>query len=233
MLSEPVGNRPSLVVDGQKNESSIKRLTWTGHVSSPGQGMRLNLDGLNRVPGLIRNCGGTGDFPTNLPLHDATCTDPDETVAFSGEFGPSTPSGPGLEVVLDQHGTVTEINTVRGTAVPAAGRTLQAIGADVPRLRDVATLGKRLDVESGLTDEAGKAEKTNGATSVVNGGPMLVSGGAENITARRDGMVHSGDSNSFYYGWVHKRNPGPSRASTPRGAPSWSRRTDAKQHHSG
>jgi exopolysaccharide biosynthesis protein len=31
--------------------------------------------------------------------------------------------------------------------------------------------------------------------------------GVENITAKRDGMAHQGDSNSFYYGWVHKRNP--------------------------
>ncbi|MHA7221640.1 phosphodiester glycosidase family protein [Arthrobacter sp. RHLT1-20] len=207
LLSEPVGDRPSLVIDGKKNESSVQRLTWTGRVSSPGHGMSVALDGLNRVPGLIRNCGGTGDFPTDLPLHDATCTDPDETVAFTGEFGSSTPSGPGLEVVLDQHGTVTAINAARGSAVPAGGRTVQATGADVTKLKDVATPGKRLDVESELTNEAGKSEKAGGATSVVNGGPMLVSGGAANITARRDGMVHSGDSNGFYYGWVHKRNP--------------------------
>jgi exopolysaccharide biosynthesis protein len=36
---------------------------------------------------------------------------------------------------------------------------------------------------------------------------MLVKGGQEDVTARQDGMVHQGDSNSFYYGWVHKRNP--------------------------
>ncbi|MDD1477427.1 phosphodiester glycosidase family protein [Arthrobacter sp. H16F315] len=207
LLSEPVADRPSLVIDGKKNESSIKRLTWSGRISSPGHGTPLALDGLNRVPGLIRNCGGTGDLPTNLPLHDATCTDPDETVAFSGEFGPSTPSGPGLEVILDQHGTVTAVNNARGAAVPAAGSTVQATGADVAKLKEVAILGKRLDVESDLSNEAGKAEKTGGATSVVNGGPMLVSGGVENITARRDGMVHADDNNSFYYGWVHKRNP--------------------------
>ena len=39
------------------------------------------------------------------------------------------------------------------------------------------------------------------------GRTVLVTGGAENITARRGGMVHTDDSNSFYYGWVHKRNP--------------------------
>lgn len=207
LLSEPVGDRPSLIIDGKKNEAAIKRLTWSGHVSAPGKEAVLALDGLNRVPGLIRNCGGTGDLPTNRPLHDATCTDPDETLAFSGEFGPTTPSGPGLEIVLDQHGTVTAVNAARGAAVPAGGSTVQATGADVAKLQDMAVLGGRLDVESTLNNEAGRAEKTGAATSVVNGGPMLVSGGAENVTARRDGMVHTGDNNSFYYGWVHKRNP--------------------------
>lgn len=207
LLSEPVGDRPSLVIDGRTNASSIERLKWSGHVSSPGHGANVALDGLNRVPGLIRNCGGTGDSPTNLPLHDFTCTDPDETVAFTGEFGPSTPSGPGLEVILDQHGTVTAVNGARGTAVPAGGTTVQATGVDVPQLKGMATVGKRLDVESHLLDAAGRPVRPSRDTSVINGGPLLVTGGAENITARRDGMVHTDDSNSFYYGWVHKRNP--------------------------
>jgi len=52
--------------------------------SQPGRrnaedGARLRLDGIDRVPGLIRNCGGTrDDLPTDDPLHDFTCTDADE-----------------------------------------------------------------------------------------------------------------------------------------------------------
>lgn len=207
LLSEPVGDRPSFVLDGTTNRASIQRLTWRGQVSSQADGSKLALDGLDRVPGLIRNCGGTGDSPTNLPLHDVTCTDADETVAFTEEFGAATPSGPGLEVVLDKHGAVTAVHSSRGTAVPAGGRTVQATGSDVPALKAMAVIGQRLDVGTTLIDAAGKSVRTHRDTSIVNGGPVLVSGGTENITARRDGMVHSGDSNSFYYGWVHKRNP--------------------------
>lgn len=219
VLSEPVGDRPSLVIDGKKNESSIQRLGWRGTVAAVGGGPESNdggkaakdaqlvLDGINRVPGLIRNCGGTGDAPTVLPLHDYTCTDPDEVIAFTADFGPSTPSGPGLEVVLDGQGTVTSVNTSRGTAVPAGGRTLQATGADAATLGSLATVGARLDVDADLISEDGKPLKTNTSTDVVNGGPVLVSGGAENVTVKRDGMVRTGDNNGFYYGWVHKRNP--------------------------
>ncbi|MDQ0690925.1 phosphodiester glycosidase family protein [Arthrobacter sp. W4I7] len=206
ILSEPVGDRPSLVI-GAKNETSIQRLKWDGSVSAPGTGDQLALDGINRVPGLIRNCGGTDDSPTSLPVHDFTCTDADEIVDFTPEFGPTTPSGPGLEVILDDHGTVTSVNNVRGTTVPAGGQTLQAIGADPDRLAGLAPIGSKLKIQTDLLDASGKALKPGPTADVVNGGPTLVENGQISITARRDGMVHAGDSNSFFYGWAHKRNP--------------------------
>lgn len=206
VLSEPVGDRPSLVI-GAKNETSIQRLHWHGTVTAPGNTAAVPLDGLNRVPGLIRNCGGTDDTPTNLPLHDFTCTDANEIVAFTPEFGAATPSGPGLEAILDAHGTVTAVNNTRGTAVPAGGHTLQAIGTDADKLAALATPGSKLKVDTDLLNEAGKPLKTSATTDVVNGGPTLVQNGELNVTAKRDGMVRTGDSNSFFYGWVHKRNP--------------------------
>jgi exopolysaccharide biosynthesis protein len=204
VLSEPVGDRPSLVLD--KNGTSIQRLHWHGTVTAPGSA-ELPLDGIDRVPGLIRNCGGTDDTPTNLPLHDFTCADANEIVAFTPEFGPTTPAGPGLEVVLDAQGTVTSINHTRGTTVPAGGQTLQAIGSDVDKLALLAVPGKKLKVDTGLLTEGGKTLTTTPTTDVVNGGPTLVQNGQLDVTAKRDGMVRTNDSNSFFYGWVHKRNP--------------------------
>lgn len=204
VLSEPVADRPSLILD--KNGTSIQRLHWHGTVAGP-DSTGLPLDGIDRVTGLIRNCGGTDDTPTNLPLHDFTCTDADEIVAFTPEFGPTTPAGPGLEVVLDAQGTVTAVNHTRGAAVPAGGQTVQAIGADVDKLAAVAVTGKKLKVDADLLTESGKALKTTPSTDVVNGGPTLVQDGRLDVTAKRDGMVRTNDSNSFFYGWVHKRNP--------------------------
>ncbi|UUL76351.1 phosphodiester glycosidase family protein [Pseudarthrobacter sp. Fe7] len=206
VLSEPVGDRPSLVI-GARNESSIQRLHWHGSVTAPGKAGELPLDGIDRVPGLIRNCGGAGDTPTSLPLHDVTCSHADEVVAFTPEFGATTPSGAGAEAVLDSDGTVTALNSTRGTAVPAGGQTIQAIGADADRLTSIAAVGTHLKVDTDLLTGNDKTFKNSATTDVVNGGPMLVENGALNVTAKRDGMVHPGDNNSFYYGWVHKRNP--------------------------
>ncbi|MDQ0028445.1 phosphodiester glycosidase family protein [Arthrobacter bambusae] len=204
-LSEPVADRPALVIDGKKNASSIQRLTWDGKISSSSGD--VPLDGIDRVPGLIRNCGGANDLPTSGPLQDVTCTNSNELVTFTSDFGPSTPAGPGLEVMVDSHDTVTSVAETRGAAVPQGGHTIQATGTEVARLRALAPVGAKLKIDAGLLGQDGKTMHPNKATSVVNGGPLLVKDGSEDVTARHDGMVHPDDGNSFYYGWVHKRNP--------------------------
>jgi hypothetical protein len=122
LVSEPIAGRPALVVRDDARGTSIVRLRWHGEVAG------LTLDGLDRVPGLIRNCGGTGDTPTDLPRHDFTCTDADELIAFDSAYGMQTPSGPGAEVVLNRNGRVIEIRSPRGGIIPAGGRTVQATG---------------------------------------------------------------------------------------------------------
>jgi hypothetical protein len=114
--SEAVGSRPVLVLDDNARDTEVVRPRWTGQVRLPSGTMPL--DGINRVPGLIRNCGGTADdLPTALPLHDITCTDDDELVTFTAAFGATTPAGPGAEAVLDRHGRVVRVETQRGTAL--------------------------------------------------------------------------------------------------------------------
>ena len=200
LVSEPIAGRPALVVRDDARHTSIVRLRWRGTVAG------LTLDGLNRVPGLIRNCGGIGDTPTDRPLHDFTCTDPDELIAFDAAYGPRTPSGPGAEVVLDRRGRVVEIRSARGGTVPAGGRTVQATGAQVDALLAVARPGRRLTVRATLVDERGRPVWPARDASIINGGPELVRHGRLHATPAADGMVRPGEP-SFYYGWVHKRNP--------------------------
>jgi hypothetical protein len=200
LVSEPIVGRPALVVRDDARGTSIVRLRWHGEVAG------LTLDGLDRMPGLIRNCGGIGDSPTDLPRHDVTCTDPDELVAFDSAYGLRTPSGPGAEVVLDRSSRVVDIRSARGGSIPAGGRTVQATGAKVDALLAVAHPGRRLVVRATLIDDRGRPVPTSPVTSIVNGGPELVRDGRLHATPGADGMVHPGDP-SFYYGWVHKRNP--------------------------
>ena len=155
LVSEPIAGRPALLLRDDARGTSIVRLRWRGEVAG------LTLDGLNRVPGLIRNCGGLGDTPTDRPRHDFTCTDPDELIAFDPAYGARTPSGPGAEVVLDRSGRVTEIRPARGGTIPAGGRTVQATGAKVDALLAVARPGRKLPIRATLIDERGRPVRTS------------------------------------------------------------------------
>ncbi|MGW2127217.1 phosphodiester glycosidase family protein [Streptomyces coelicoflavus] len=205
LLSEPVAGRPALVVHDNGRRTEIARLTWQGRIAT--RAASLPLNGVNRVPGLIRNCGGSaGDTPTSLPLHDVTCTNPDELVTFTPDYGDSTPEGAGLEAVLDAHERVVELRSPRGGAIPRGGSSVQATGERVADLATLTHVGDRLRVSTTLLDDRGRRMPTSPRTDIVNAGPELVRDGRIHVTPATDGMVHPGDP-SWYYGWVHKRNP--------------------------
>ncbi|MER7194129.1 phosphodiester glycosidase family protein [Streptomyces flaveolus] len=205
LLSEPVSGRPALVLHDNGRRTEVARYTWQGRITA--RGTSLTLNGVNRVPGLIRNCGGSeGDQPTSLPLHDVTCTNANELVAFTPEYGRQTPSGDGLETVLDAHDRVVELRSPRGGPLPTGGSSVQATGDRVAELTALAHPGARLTRTTTLLDDRGKRVSSTPGTDIVNAGPELVRDGRLHVTPATDGMVHPGDP-SWYYGWVHKRNP--------------------------
>ncbi|MDT0608649.1 phosphodiester glycosidase family protein [Streptomyces lancefieldiae] len=205
LLSEPVAGRPGLVIQDNARGTEVTRLTWQGRVK--GRTSSLHLNGVNRVPGLVRNCGGSkGDAPTSLPLHDVTCTNPDELVTFTPDYGRHTPQGAGLEAVLDAHDRVVELRSPRGGSLPPGGSSVQATGTRVADLTALARVGVRLRVSATLLDEHGHRVSPSPRTDILNAGPELVRDGRIHVTPATDGMVHPGDP-SWYYGWVHKRNP--------------------------
>lgn len=206
LLSEATNGRPAFAFRNDGHGAAVTRLSWAGDILDS-DGGRLVLDGINRVPGLVRNCGGTADdLPTSRPLHDTTCTDPDELITYTPQFGTLTPSGPGVEAILDSSGIVRELRLPRGGPLPAGGSSVQATGTAVDALLRLAVVGKRLQIQSRLIDEHGLAQRQSPSTMVVNGGPELVRDGRPHATPATDGMVRPGDP-SFYYGWAAKRNP--------------------------
>ncbi len=206
LLSETVGNRPALVLRDNARGTAVERLHWHGTVKGR-KGVRLPLDGINRVPRLIRNCGGTADdIPTARPLHDFTCTDADELVAFTSDFAASTPTGPGLEAVLDRQNRVVSLRSPRGGPLPAGYRSVQATGSLVDDLSSAALVKHRLSFSTALRGERSHRFQPRPAMSIVNGGPELVRDGQLHVTPRTDGFVRPTDP-SFYYGFSAKRNP--------------------------
>src|SRR4051794_3874231 len=96
LVSEAVNGRTSLVLPRTDGAGARIEPLSTRDALRSSDGARRELDGLNRGPGLIRACGGSGgDVPTVLPRHDFTCTDPSEVIRFTSAFGTETPSGAG------------------------------------------------------------------------------------------------------------------------------------------
>jgi hypothetical protein len=203
-LSEPVNDRPGLVLNDDAKRTMVTRFRWQGTARVAGR--NLPLDGIDRVPNLIRNCGGDStDQPTSRPLHDTTCTDDSELVLFTPEFGHATPSGPGREIVVDPHHVVRAVLSTRGTTLPPRWRSIQGTGLLADALADVA-VGDKVHHARRLIGEGAHRRHLANDSTIVNGGPVLVRDSREFITQRRDGFVHPGDP-SFAYGFVLKRNP--------------------------
>lgn len=208
LVSEATAGRPALLLRDGGREARIDRFTTDITLDAP-DGVRRPVDGLNRVPGVIRNCGGRGgDVPTDRAAHDQTCTDASEIVAFTPDGLPALPKGPGVEVVLSAAGTVAEVRDRKGAAPPPGCWVLQAIGDEAAWLRGVAQVGRPLRVTTEVRDSRGRPVPLARGDFAVNGGPMLVERGAIAIDADRDGLVrHEPGADNFFFGWVRQRNP--------------------------
>ncbi|WP_028564924.1 phosphodiester glycosidase family protein [Salinispora tropica] len=169
LLSEPTGDaaEADLVLDAKNHKVLMGQLRWTGSVRNAQTKISLPLEYINHPPVVPDPC-------TDLP--DPTqCADSGDTVRFTPEFAASTPSGPGVEVVLDSKGCVVRTTTTRGTTLAQDQTSLQATGREAADLLAVAQ--GCVKHSSSLQDEAGKKIPLRPGTFAVNGRYRLVKDG--------------------------------------------------------
>ena len=206
LVSEAVDGRTSLVLPDFSGAGAFVSTLSDRLTVTAADGARRELDGLNRAPGLIRGCGGSGgDVPTERPKHDFTCTDESELIRYTSIFGATTPSGPGAEAVLDAAGDVLELRETRGGPVPAGGSVLAGTGDAAAWLRAHAFSGARVTTAAELLTESG-AFVPGPQAGVVNGGPRLARGGLTDIPAFAEGF-HWPENPEFFYRFGLRRNP--------------------------
>jgi hypothetical protein len=233
LVSEAVDGRTALVLDRGGASIAALRDTLT---ATAADGATRAVDGVNREPGLVRGCGGTGDAPTDRPKHDATCTDEDELIVLRPVFGASAPEGEGAEVALDAAGRVVEVRARRGGAIPEGGSVLAGTGDAAAWLREHAPLGAVVELAAEIRAEGGpltagaaaadvRAEGGalgavgagapatapplavgSPALDVVNGGPCLLRSGRPDVRAVAEGFAWPEDP-GFLYRFGLRRNP--------------------------
>jgi exopolysaccharide biosynthesis protein len=201
--AQSAGDRAGLILQGGGRRSRVANLVSRASVRDGRSSFTIN--GINRVPGKIRDCGRPGVSPTELPRQDFTCTSADDLVLFTPDFGASLPTGAGAQAVLDHRGRVVGVGAAGGT-VPAGGEVLQGIGTAGTWLKTHAVAGRRLTVDEQVRDSSGRAVPLTGKTGIVSAGPILVRDGRPSIDAATEGVVDPADL-SFGYAWAEQRQP--------------------------
>ncbi|MEV7236392.1 phosphodiester glycosidase family protein [Streptomyces sp. NPDC051020] len=180
LLSEPTRGRDEadFVVDANSNRVLMGQLSWSGSVQNRQTEATLPLEYTNHPPVVPGACAGLTD--------QTQCTLPGDVVQFTPEFAGATPSGVGVEVVLDRHGCVVRTSTTRGTELTDGQTSLQATGRDAASLLQVAGQGC-LKVTSTLVNEQGEelpARKglfgVSGRFRLTEDGQIVVKPGADN-----------------------------------------------------
>jgi Phosphodiester glycosidase len=169
-------------------------------------GAAYAVQGINRLPGVIQNCGRPDSRPFRGPRQDTTCYSRSELVLFTPQLGAATPSGPGREVVVGPRGTVRWAGPRRGGAVPAGGEIIEGIGRAATWLRRHARPGRHLAVTERLTDRRGQPVPLRPGMSIASAAPVLLSHGRPAIDGAAEGVTDPRDP-SFNYAWARERQP--------------------------
>jgi exopolysaccharide biosynthesis protein len=198
-----VGARAALLLQDGGRRIRIADLTTTATARAGDAGYPVH--GVNRTPGLVRNCGQPGALPTERPRQDLTCTERDDLVAFTPAYGRPLPTGAGSQVVLDAQGRVVSAGE-RGGSVAAGGQVLQGIGAAADWLAEHAVVGRRVSVGTVIRDGSGRPVALGPRDSIVSAAPTLVRDGRIHVDAATEGTVDPSDL-SFGYAWSNNRQP--------------------------
>ncbi|MGY0399977.1 MAG: phosphodiester glycosidase family protein [Ostreibacterium sp.] len=168
LLREASNQRPAVIIDNTNSQSKISIVSSvTSEISLNHNGIITRIDGLNRKPGVILNCGGYGDTPTTEALHDFVCTDKSEIIIYNQAYGSTTPMGEGVEVAINQSDKVVSINNKRGRKIKAGKRYLQLTGDSKLALK----VGDTVSVETKVF-VGGVEVKLKKGLSMINAGPV-------------------------------------------------------------
>ncbi len=180
LISEPARRPWALIENGSRIQVSVQtrdaqflpRIRWADHSVT-------NLDGLNRDPHLLRNCGALNDPLYSAAWHDRTCYPRNQIVAFTENAGFVPAVGAGdvfAKVTLAGH----IVSASPADTLKRGEYLLMATGSRAPLLR--RKINPRLKASVELT--AGPVSEDIFA---VNGSPVLLVDGHASIREALEG----------------------------------------------
>jgi len=177
LLSEPTasGAEYSALLDARDGRIEMDRYTWRGRMLNRRTGLRMQLHHLNHPPVVPAGCRKLRK-PTR-------CKRAGDTTHLSPRFSRATPSGKGVEAVLNAKGCVVRRAMRRGTRIKPWQTALQATGRETRRLWRMTRRGC-LDRHVELFESDGDRVELGPWLSGVNGRWRLTSRGASMVPYR-------------------------------------------------
>ncbi|MFP5253977.1 MAG: phosphodiester glycosidase family protein [Actinomycetes bacterium] len=177
LLSEPTasGAEVSALLDARDGTIRMDRFTWRGATVNRRTGLVLPLEHLNHPPVVPAGC--------RKLRRPTRCSKPGDTVHLSPRFSRATPSGRGVEAVLDARGCLVRRAMRRGTILKPRQTALQATGRETRRLWRLTESGC-LDRRVELVASDGEPVELGPWLSGVNGRWRLTSRGVNVVPHR-------------------------------------------------
>lgn len=225
LVREATNNRPVIIFDNSGNKTQVFFGTSVVTKSFITQGnFSYQINGLNRAPGKLLNCGGYESKPTEKPVHDFVCNNDDEIIAYNSMYGNNTPKLKATEIIINNHGDVISYSDVVNTKIENDKTYIQVTGNKKVELKDglpVKLVHKVFVDNKEFTLKPGITMISAGPSLLVEGNIPIEIRSAQgwdpypkikdlNQSKDDDGLSLTNDSENregFYEGWVLRRHP--------------------------
>lgn len=181
LLSEPTKGRPwALIRNGKQIAVSIKTSPSPEPMAlTTKSGATIGIDGINRQPGVLRNCGALNDEQFSTAIHDESCAPKNEVIAVTHQSGVTLTPSP--DMTAYRYSKNRRLTALKAWASPAAQEAvIVATGDKRAALAELAGLRQPVALSMGsLRGETG--------SYAVNGGPTLLAAGKPVERAMEEG----------------------------------------------
>lgn len=181
LTSEPTEDsaEDDMVIDSTTDHVVMGKLSWSGSMTNKTTGKKIGLEFVNHPPVVPSSCSDMTD--------QTDCTVAGDVSRFTSDWGTSTPSGKGVEVVLDSKGCVVHRLTTRGTDLAAGQTSVQATGSGAAKLLDTVKGGCQHTVVT-VSNSSGDKVAMGPGVYGVNGRFALTRGGKAVVPDGSGGM---------------------------------------------
>lgn len=184
LTSEPSkdSTEDDMVIDSTTDHLVMGKLSWSGSMTNKTTGSKIGLEYVNHPPAVPSSCSDMTD--------QTQCSVSGDVSRFTSDWGTSTPSGKGVEVVLDAKGCVVHKFTTRGTDLDAGQTSVQATGSDAAKLLATVKGGcehTAVTVSNSAGDKVAMGPGVygvNGRFALTRGGKVVVPDGSGSVFDR-------------------------------------------------